>query len=205
MIEAATPWKASEVKALLDGIGSFGWTALQRRCGGRSKMAIYLKVRREFGGGGITRGSYSLGQAEQETGYHETQLRRAARALNQRWARTARGGDYLITAEQIEECIAWLVHDYWCKKLRLYCCLECGTDTKPHYSFGLCCPCFNVLRRYAKGLGLPFAATQFLALVQVTKQRYPRHSRLLDPMLARLELGRSLDREMLQQLAEIAI
>ena len=159
-------WTKAEEKALLDGVGYVGWKQLIRKCGGRSKEAISKKTLRAFGTEGITRGAYSLAQAQEETGYSRTQLIRASKALNQRWARTAKGGSYLINAEQLEDLVIWLRHDYWCKPLELYGCVDCGTSTKPHYSFGACLSCYKRLKRYAHKLGLPFTAESLLALLK---------------------------------------
>jgi hypothetical protein len=161
-------WTRQEEQRLLDGVGSFGWQTLQRRCGAKTRGAIQAKIRRDYGGGGITRGTYSLLEAIQETGYSRTQLRRAAEALGQRWGRTAKGKNhtFLITGEQLEELVAWLSHDFWSKKLKLYGCHSCGTQTDPHYSFGCCLGCFKTLRRYALRLGLPFTAKALLDILE---------------------------------------
>lgn len=194
-------WTDRHVRALLDGVGSFGWSALKRRCGNRSKAAITDKIRREFGGGGITRGTYSLNQAEQETGYAANQLRRAAAALNQRWSRTSKGGNYLISADQLDECTEWLKHDYWCVKLELYGCSRCGTDSRRCFSFGLCRSCFFHLRTFAEKLGLPFSVRGLRAIV--SGLRANEESRFLDSLSARLERGKPLDKEELSTLSEL--
>lgn len=159
-----TEWTKKEEKKLLDGVGSFGWSTLIRRTGGRSKDAIRQKIKREFGGGGITRGTYTLQQVMDETGYSRTQLQRAAQSLGQRWNRTAKGKNhpFLITGEQLEELVAWLSHDYWSKPLKLYGCISCGTSQEDHYSFGCCLRCFKKLRRIAANYGLPFTAKALL-------------------------------------------
>ena len=149
-------WTPKQLKELLDGIGSFGWQVLQRRTGARSRPAITQKIKREFGGGGITRGSYSLEQAMAETGYARTQLIRAAKALNQRWPRTSKGGNYLITEVQLEEMAAWLSQDYWARKQHLYACLDCGTRVRPHRGGGLCAACYSHNRRLAAAVGMSF-------------------------------------------------
>ena len=140
---------------------------------------------------------------ETETGYHATQLRRAAKALNQRWVRTANGGTYLITAEQLEECVVWLSHDYWCSSLELYGCTKCGTDTRPHRQGGLCLPCFRKMTRYARKLGLPYSAQKLVDLVHVQRTLRPKHARMLDSLQAKLSLGKLLDSESLRLLSEI--
>lgn len=156
-------WTAEQLRALLDGVGGFGWQVLQRRtC--RSKAAIEAKIFREYGGGGITRGSYSLSQVCDETGYHSSQLKRAQRALKQRWIRTARGGDFLISPEQVEEMVTWLGHDYWSIKHELYGCTRCGTDSRPHKRMGLCDRCFTWVSYRLIRLKLPASRTKLLAI-----------------------------------------
>ena len=180
---------------MMDGVGGFGWSALTRRCGGRSRGAVQKKILREFGGGGITRGTYSILQAMAETGYHVTQLRRAAQALNQRWARTARGGNFLISAEQLEECAVWLQKDYWSVRLRLYGCCRCGSDTKPHFSLGHCKPCYERMYRYARNLGLVFSSEKLLVVVRLLRSQSVEHARVLESIQARLELGQPPNKE----------
>lgn len=142
-------WEPEEVKVLLDDIGSFGWKALERRSK-HSKTEIWAKVNREFGGGGITRGSYSLSQAMDETGYARSQFIRASKALNQRWLRTAKGGNYLITAEQLEDMVFWLKDDFWSAKHHLYGCMQCEGSKDRHYAIGLCFKCYHKVKRYVK-------------------------------------------------------
>lgn len=142
-------WTEEQRRALLDGIGSFGWSVLENRTQ-HTRPEIREKIRREFGGGGITRGSYSLAQAMLETGYSRSQLDRAAEALNQRWQRTARRGDYLITVEQIEDMVVWLQNDFWSKKHHLYNCEECGSSERRHFSGGLCQPCYRRFQRHVQ-------------------------------------------------------
>lgn len=150
-------WTDKERKVLFDGIGSLGWSTLERRTG-RTRAAIWAQVRRHYGGGGITRGCYSLAQAIQETGYSASQLRRASTALNQRWARTSGTGNYLIQAEQLEECAAWLLLDFWSVQHRLYCCVGCATTQRPHHSKGLCCACYRRTTRYMAEQGIDLTA-----------------------------------------------
>lgn len=160
-------WTKKEEKKLLDGVGSFGWSTLVRRTGGRSKGAIIKKIKREFGGGGITRGTYTLQQVMDETSYSRTQLQRAAQSLGQRWNRTAKGKNhpFLITGEQLEELVIWLSHDYWSKALSLYGCVNCGTDQEDHYTFGCCLRCYKTLRRIASSRQLPFTAKSLLEVL----------------------------------------
>ncbi len=169
-------WTKKENRALLDGVGSYGWKTLQKKTG-RSRGAILQKVRRDYGGGGITRGTYSLRQAQEETGYSHTHLRRAAKALGQRWARTGKGSShtFLITGEQLEDAVVWLLSDYWSKALKLYACVNCGTKTQPHFSFGCCKTCFFRLRRKAVSYGFTFTADAFIKFID-TLNISPSHT-----------------------------
>ena len=217
MARVARRWTEKEEKALLDGVGAFGWSALRKRTSKsgvvdpakeddpklRTKAAIQEKIRRTFNGGGITRGSYTVNQAERETGYDRTQLKRAAKALSQRWSRTAKGGNYLISAEQIEDIVAWLAHDYWSIRLELYCCEGCGTDTQEHYRFGLCRRCFTRLYYYARTrLQLPFSKSGLLALLG-QKREGAKETHFLDLMIARVEAGKAPLKEDLQRIAKL--
>jgi hypothetical protein len=199
-------WAPKERRALLDAVGAFGWIALQRKCGlgedkrQRTKGAITQKIRRDFGGGGITRGSYSLEEAMAETGYARTQLRRAAKALGQRWVRTAKGGNFLISAEQLEDMSGWLARDYWSKPLELYACVQCGTETRPHHRSGCCEPCYHRLRRLAASLGLPRATRPLFALVQIARAQGT--DPVLDRVEARLRHGKAPDAAELRHVAE---
>lgn len=206
----AERWTPKQLQGLLDGIGSFGWTVLRKRVGQsrpaddcrRTTHAIRAKVRREFGGGGITRGTYSLNQVSEETGYHRTQLKRAMQALGQRWTRTARRGDYLISAEQVEEMVTWLQHDFWSPRHELYCCLRCGTSTQTHYCFGLCERCYRKMRRYSESKALQFTAKALLEVVDLLL-RVGGDTNFLDKLLLVLKHGRAPMKKELVQLAEM--
>lgn len=195
---AGEAWSKSDKRVLFDSIGVQGWSVVQRKTGGRSKDAVRAVMRREYGSGGITRGSYQLSEAERETGYSSTQLRRAADALNLRWKRSARGGNYLITGDQLEEMAGWLAHDYWSTKLKLYACHECGEREREHFARGFCVACYRRLARQAKRWGLPFCAAEVQKMVQVYQA---------DPRVARLQIHtgqgrglRSTDLEVLRAL-----
>lgn len=189
-------WTKEEERALLDGIGSFGWQALIRRSG-HSRRAIWDKIRHLFGGGGITRGSYSIRQAMEETGYSLSQLERAASALNQRWQRTAKGGNFLISAEQLEDLANWLVDDFWSVGHRLYSCPGCNATTREkgvkgsHFSNGLCRNCYRATTRYMK-LKLGIKTTP-QALLEHLQNPPP-------PIRSRLEGGRLLPLKELKDL-----
>lgn len=178
-------WNDSAGRFLLDAIGSFGWSVLERKSA-HTKTQIQDFVRYHFGGGGITRGSYSLAQAMVETGYSRSQFARAAKALNQRWLRTARGGNFLITAEQLEDMAAWLKQDFWCPKHHLYKCIDCATTERPHFSMGMCVRCYRRVERYMRALGLEtFSAANILALLDLL-----RPDAVPEDVRSRLEAGR---------------
>lgn len=189
----AKRWSKQQENALRDGIGVVGWQTLTRRCGARSKAAIRQQAQRRFQAG-LTRGGYSARQIARETGYSLSQLRRAAEALNQRWAKTAPGGVYLITHEQQEDMVAWLASDYWSKPLKLYRCLECGTVDAPHHRFGLCAACYARLRRRLAPLQVsasPKALRAWIVSRELTGHRVQRILLNLDkrraPTLADLD------------------
>lgn len=161
-------WTEEESRTLLLGVGAFSLDWLRRKTHGRTSAAIYARMRRSFGGGGLARGSYTLRGACRETGYESRQLLRSRAALNQRWPRTGPGGSYLVSAEQLEDLCAWLVRDYWCAKLTLYACRECGQDDRPHRRGGMCSPCSHAVRRYAQRCGLPASCRDLLMIVDAS-------------------------------------
>lgn len=173
-------WTKSEACALLQGAGVYGLAWFRRKCGdsypedewpgapkGRSYHSIRRKAYRMYGGGGMTRGSYTLAQACEQTGYSHTQFERAREALAQKWKRTSPNGPHLIYEEQLEEMLKWLQVDYWSKKHRLYNCVRCGTDTRPHQSQGLCNRCFGRYVRRLTRAGLPVGCAALAAHLQV--------------------------------------
>lgn len=194
------PWTDGQKRALRDFIGVAGWTVIRRKCGGRSRQAVLSMVRRELGGGGITRGSYSLAEAMRETGYSRTQLERASAALNQRWLRTGRKGVFLITGDQLEDMAGWLRHDYWSKSLRIYCCLQCGTVDRPHHTFGLCRSCHGRLGRVARRYGVPWTASGLLEWLGRSGATGPR----VDRVVASLRVGRAPAGRDMEYLCDLA-
>jgi hypothetical protein len=155
-------WEEKEVTELFNGIGSYGmrWFQDRTRPGYdwpnapdvRSRAAIYAKMKRLYGPGGLSRGVFTLREAMNYSGYSRTQLLRGQKALKQKWKRTGPDGSYLITDEQLDEILEWLVHDYWCKKKRLYNCAWCATETKPPVGHGLCGNCYAQYKRACKRL-----------------------------------------------------
>ena len=187
MGRAIQRWTRRQRQNLLLGIGAYGLDWLRRKSGGRSRDALYAQIRRSCDGGGLTRGSYTLAEAIDLTGYNREQLERAGNALAQRWARTSRRGSYLLTDDQIEQLGAWLRQDYWCTRLKLYGCLRCGTNSQRPRTFGLCRRCYYSLRRYATRLGLPFTAPKLRARVQSLRETSEGEDReFLDLLDARL-------------------
>ena len=172
----ARRWSRHETQAFLDGIGTAGIAWLRRRGGAaygwphapkeRSRAAVYQKARRLYGGGGVTRGAYSVRAACRLSGYDRSHLRRAQLALAQKWRRTTPGGRYLIYEDQLDDVLAWLAHDYWSKRHRLHVCLWCGLGVRPHKAAGLCVRCCD---RYFTGLaraGLPRQPGELLIRVR---------------------------------------
>ena len=148
----------------MEAVGARGLTWLLSRVA-RTRNAVYARARIEFQKGGFTRGAYTLSGLKRETGYTREQLLRARDALNQKWRRTRPRGAYLIQHEQMEDIVAWLQHDYWCKPLRLYACIQCGTKEERPRGLGLCTPCYNVYRGATRRLGLPSAPKALSAAV----------------------------------------
>lgn len=194
-------WTEEEGRALFDGIGSFGWSVLERRTG-HSRREIWDRVRREFGGGGITRGSYSLSEAVTETGYSRTQLRRAAKALNQRWPRTAKGGNYLLTGEQLEDLVAWLQQGFWSQKHHLYRCGDCGTQSRSHFSNGLCLRCYRRVGRFCRKIGLICSADAILAQLESRLVKPKIQSFTFYVVYQRLKVGKFSSLEEMRRVLE---
>ena len=195
-----------ERKALLNGIGVYGHDWIARNTDGRTRKAVSEKILREFGaGGGMCRGTYSLVQLAEETGYTRRQLQRAGKALAQRWARTARGGVYLITDDQLVQLVEWLATDYWCPKLRLYGCVECGTDQHSHLSRGLCRRCFYRTRRLVARLGLETCWVKLRARIEELRGTAEVEAGIFLARVARdLDDGKALVESDLHRLANSA-
>jgi hypothetical protein len=142
-------WTDAQERALILGIGTYGIGWFMDRCGGRTAGSVMVKANSLLGRGGLSRGAFSLRRACRESGYTPIQLRRAMKALGQKWKRLSPNGPYLIYEDQYEELLDWLGVDYWCAKHRLYNCLWCHKKSKEHRGRGLCQRCY---RRYAKRL-----------------------------------------------------
>lgn len=204
----ARRWTEDEKRAVFDGVGTQGWSVLQRRAGdsyaephlppGRSVEAVRRQIRRMCDSG-ARRGSISLHKLAQVTGYHPSQLRRARKALNQAWQRMSKRGCYLISEEQVMDLIAWLLHDFWQAKHRLYCCVWCSTSERPHRSGGLCGRCFYRYRRKCLENGLPASLRDQRQLVAKILDCYGSgpHAKFLEEALRRLNTGLALTAELL--------
>jgi len=158
----ARHWTKAEELSLLQGVGSNGLAWICRKGGRpypwsksyRSKSSVYTKLYRMSGGGGVTRGSYTLAGLIRLTGYNSSQLKRAMRALKQKWKRTSPNGSFLITEDQFEEIAAWLGLDYWSKPHRLYKCLWCHARNFQHRAYGLCEQCYKKYDNRLRQLGV---------------------------------------------------
>jgi len=158
-------WPKEKAYMLYQGVGIYGIEWFRRKTG-KSLDAIQAKARRMYGHGGLSRGAFTVREASRRTGYHREQLYRAMQALRQKWKRTSSQGSYLIYEEQLEELVQWLKTDYWSGYHRLYGCLWCDTQDRPHYELGLCQRCYQ---RFAQRLcrrDLPLARQSLLELVR---------------------------------------
>lgn len=193
----------------MDGVGAYGLTTLRRRTTAphdwpnapphRSDAAVYAAARRSFGPGGLTRGAYTLKRLTEATGYSRSQLTRARDALGQKWRRLRPGGAYIVTEDQMLDLVGWLKHDYWDKDLRLYCCLECQTESAPPAGLGLCGRCYHQYRRLCLRLGLPTTqAAQSDLLTQVADEVDEKFVEEVSSQIAR---HRALGRRYLKRLA----
>lgn len=158
-------WTEAEKRALLQGVGAYGIAWFKKQGGdaydwpnalsGRSAKACYNQATRLFGGGGLSRGSYSVRQICENTGYSRTQIIRAMKALAQKWKRLSPTGSYIIYEEQYQDIVGWLMRDYWAAKHRLYNCLWCHKTIFQHKGWGLCLRCYMRYVRRLKRMGMP--------------------------------------------------
>lgn len=198
----ARAWSKAAKRELFNGVGISGIEWFKQRCGGRSRIAIYKKLRSEYGPGGLTRGVYTLHELAKQTGYGETHIRRAGSALNQKWKRLGPRGAHLITEEQMREIVTWLGHDYWSKRHHLYGCLWCQAERAPHRASGLCGRCYHKHRRLCRKLGLPTSVEAQWRLLRETDAG--RHVRFKAEGLAKLGVGLALTEVQLDWLAMLA-
>ena len=192
-------WTKREERVVFQGAGIYGLDWFQRKTG-RTLDAVKAKARRLYGGGGLTRGSFTLREAARQTGYHVDQLWRAMQALRQQWKRTSPRGSFLIYEEQLEELVQWLKTDYWNKRHRLYGCLWCNTESRAHYSLGLCRRCYNqYVQRLHRG-GLPQSCQDLLEVVRRSLKTLK--AVFLDKAERQLARGRALPQAVLAQLLQ---
>ena len=161
----AKPWTKREDQVLIDGAGVFAIAWFERKLG-RSRDAIESRARKVCGPGGLCRGTHSLRSMMRETGYTQSQVLRARTALDQKWKRLGPRGQYLITFEQQNEMVGWLRHDYWCPRLRLYSCVNCGGSQRPPKGMGLCLTCYWKVRNATSAAGRPQGLRSLRAMVE---------------------------------------
>lgn len=194
-------WTKHEEYTIFQGVGIYGLDWFRRKTG-RSLDAVQAKARRMYGPGGLTRGSYSLREAVEKTGYHASQLRRAMQALRQKWKRTSPRGSFLIYEEQLEELVQWLKKDYWNIRHRLYGCLWCDTETRAHYALGLCQKCYI---RYTQRLHRGQLPLQCEDLLEAVRLRFESGTRLLQEIEKRLGRGQALPEQALILLLQVEV
>lgn len=181
---------------MISGVGYTSTRALAQAVG-RSRAAIGAQLYRMTGRGSLGRGSYALRQLMQATGYDVSQLRRAARALNQKWKRLHPRGPFIITEEQRDELLVWLRHDYWAVGARLYCCLHCTTDVQTHRALGLCGRCYWQYVRKCRRLGLIISPCEQARAIVTAGQA----DKVAADALSRMHQGLAADFEVLPEIA----
>jgi hypothetical protein len=205
----AKRWTKREEQALMQGVGAYGIAWFCKNGGnaydwpnaleGRTVNACYSKARRLFGNGGLSRGSYSVKSIMERTGYSKTQIRRAMKALAQKWKRLSPKGSYLIYEDQYDDLINWLVKDYWSPLHHLYNCLWCHKVDLPHEGKGLCLKCYH---RYAHQLnrrGMPIDNDLLLEYIKTNLSEIND----LNKIEKQLNRGRALPEHVLFQPKEL--
>jgi hypothetical protein len=175
----ANKWTKEEELSLLENIGNYGFAKIQAELNtpyfwlndSRSISAIYSKLRRMGFNGGLTRGGYTLRFITENTGYNKTHIKRAAKALRQKWKKTSSLGAYIITYDQYEEICNWLKLDYWSKLHKIHGCLWCSTHDKPHKCYGLCVDCMKVYNKFLSKYKMRGLARIRTKLVYLYKMR----------------------------------
>lgn len=196
-------WSRKADLDLLEGQGSFTVRTVEKRTG-RTRKAIYGRLLRAHGGGGMSRGNYTLDGAIEESGYSRTQLLRARRALGQAWLRTSKRGRWILTLEQFEALTEWLKRDFWCVSLRLTECLRCRTRKQPHHRNGLCTSCYWPVRAAAVQAGLRMSVRALAAETErLLPSAAPSDAALLKEYLAQLGRNLALLEAEIRQLARI--
>ena len=209
----ARHWTKAEKQSVFHSVGSYGWSSLQsvamksydKKAPVRSVAAVKAQVRRMCDSG-IKRGSTSLHRLATDTGYTRKQLRRAQKALNQKWIRSSRRGSHLISFDQVQDLVAWLAHDFWAPTKKLYSCLWCSTSTKKHRHGGLCCTCVCTYRRKCLAVGLPASLAvqrEILEKVQLSCEDLAVHGKFLEESKRVMRRGLALSRELLDWYAVV--
>lgn len=199
----ARRWTKEEKQALLQGVGVYGIAWFKKHGGnaydwpnaleGRSAAACYSQARRLFGSGGLSRGSYSVNEIIKKTGYSKTHIRRAMKALAQKWKRLSPKGSYLIYEEQYMDIIGWLMTDYWAPIHRLYNCIWCHQTSYPHKGKGLCLRCYRRYIRRLRRMGMPSKSELLLTYcLQCEHQCFDAESLNIEQIRNQLSKGRAL-------------
>ena len=201
---ARKPWTKVQTRELFNNVGISGVAWFMRNCGGRSVAAIYQKLSRDCGPGGLTRGAYPIHRLEKISGYAESQIRRAGKALNHKWKRLGPRGAHLITEEQMDEITTWLGHDYWSKAHKIYCCSWCTTEQHRHKALGLCVRCYPKYCRMCAQLKMPTAlSVQSDRLNLLSNKLANVESSILYGVTTRLNSGVALELEQLRWLSNL--
>jgi hypothetical protein len=196
-------WSKDDSQALFNGVGINGLVWFKKHCGGRTAASVYAQLRKEYGPGGLTKGVYTINELVVKTGYQQSHIFRAGDALNQKWKRLGPRGVYLITEEQVREITTWLVHDYWSKKHRLYCCAWCTVDHNLHYSVGLCSKCYAKYRRLCASYKIPYnVAMQLKILRKIPKTADNTILKQVSVFKVRLAMGLALEKEQIEGLSK---
>lgn len=165
-------WTPDEIRLLTTKTGAFAIGVLERDLPGRTRAAIRNKLLELFGGGS-SRGTQSLADVAEATGYSKKQILRASRALGQRIQRVnAINSRIMFFDDQVESMMIWLRHDYWCRKAHLYACAECGSTEIPPKSLGLCRACFERRKSAYRSKGRAFSARALLAMIADLRPLY---------------------------------
>lgn len=201
------PWDEAEIRVLFDGIGISGVAWFKSRCG-RSRKAVYNKALRMYGQGGLTRGSFTLHEICETTGYNYSHIRRAQAALNQKWKRLGPRGAHLVTEEQLRDILEWLKHDFWSKSKKLYGCQWCTTTTRPHVGRGLCSRCYYRHIYLCERLGLPVSGLKQIALLRKALRQdcanLEAHGTFIQEAMARLQSGLALSENDLERVLVVS-
>jgi hypothetical protein len=195
-------WSKKEDQVILQGLGTYGYKWIQSKVQDRTKKAILTRAHKLYKAG-ITRGAYTLNRFAKESGYARTHLVRARDALKQKWQRTGPGGSFLITDDQRGEILDWLVHDYWSKAKRRYCCSWCTSEKRESYALGLCRRCYDKHRKECKQRGLPTTLTaqgEIVGQLNVDGDLIGIHAKVLEGMKRRIKKGLALSRPQLEWL-----